>query len=52
MTGHADAGTVERLGEYAWNLGMAFQLVDDVLDFTAARRPSASRSAAICAKAK
>jgi len=24
-----------RLGEYAWNLGMAFQLVDDVLDFTA-----------------
>jgi octaprenyl-diphosphate synthase len=35
MTGHADPGTVERLGEYAWNLGMAFQLVDDVLDFTA-----------------
>ena len=25
----------ERLGEYAWNLGMAFQLMDDVLDFTA-----------------
>src|SRR5215470_4814348 len=24
----------EKLGEYAWNLGMAFQLVDDVLDFT------------------
>jgi len=23
-----------RLGEYAWNLGIAFQLVDDVLDFT------------------
>lgn len=25
----------QRLGEYAWNVGMAFQLVDDVLDLTA-----------------
>jgi octaprenyl-diphosphate synthase len=25
----------QKLSEYAWNLGMAFQLVDDVLDFTA-----------------
>jgi octaprenyl-diphosphate synthase len=23
-----------KLGEYAWNLGIAFQLVDDILDFT------------------
>ena len=23
-----------KLGEFAWNLGMAFQLVDDMLDFT------------------
>jgi octaprenyl-diphosphate synthase len=30
----ADSQTEERLGEYAWNLGMAFQLVDDSLDFT------------------
>ncbi|MGA2197887.1 MAG: polyprenyl synthetase family protein [Bryobacteraceae bacterium] len=35
VASHADGHTEERLGEYAWNLGMAFQLVDDVLDFTA-----------------
>lgn len=33
--GGAGESAVGRLGEYAWNLGMAFQLVDDVLDFTA-----------------
>lgn len=26
--------SVRLLGEYAWNLGIAFQLVDDILDFT------------------
>lgn len=35
LTGHGDMAAQERLAEYAWNLGMAFQLVDDVLDFTA-----------------
>ena len=35
MAGGADADDVARLGEFAWNLGMAFQLVDDILDFTA-----------------
>jgi len=35
VAGGASAADCERLGEYGWNLGMAFQLVDDVLDFTA-----------------
>ena len=35
IAGGGDTQTQERLGEFAWNLGMAFQLVDDVLDFTA-----------------
>jgi octaprenyl-diphosphate synthase len=35
LAGRSATQTQERLGEYAWNLGMAFQLVDDVLDFTA-----------------
>ena len=35
MMGGADERSEGRLGEFAWNLGIAFQLVDDVLDFTA-----------------
>lgn len=31
----ADEAMEAKLADYAWNLGMAFQLVDDVLDFTA-----------------
>jgi octaprenyl-diphosphate synthase len=34
VCGDADTETERRLGEYAWNLGIAFQLVDDILDFT------------------
>ncbi|HUA85059.1 MAG TPA: polyprenyl synthetase family protein [Bryobacteraceae bacterium] len=30
----ADEAAERQLGEYAWNLGIAFQLIDDVLDFT------------------
>src|SRR4051794_6577340 len=35
ICGTSDPQVQEKLGEYAWNLGMAFQLVDDILDFTA-----------------
>jgi octaprenyl-diphosphate synthase len=35
LMGGADEATEARLGEFAWNMGIAFQLVDDVLDFTA-----------------
>jgi octaprenyl-diphosphate synthase len=35
LAGGANAELEDQLGEYAWNIGMAFQLVDDVLDFTA-----------------
>jgi octaprenyl-diphosphate synthase len=31
----ADSNAEDKLADYAWNLGMAFQLVDDMLDFTA-----------------
>jgi octaprenyl-diphosphate synthase len=33
IAGSAGTEVQEQLGEYAWNLGMAFQLVDDVFDF-------------------
>src|SRR5580658_6492507 len=34
LSNGADEATETRLGEYAWNLGIAFQLIDDILDFT------------------
>ncbi len=36
--GSADETAESMLGEFAWNLGMAFQLVDDILDFTSTER--------------
>jgi octaprenyl-diphosphate synthase len=34
LSARADEATESKLGDFAWNLGMAFQLVDDILDFT------------------
>ncbi len=35
---NADEQTESKLSEFAWNLGMAFQLVDDILDFTSTEK--------------
>ncbi|MEO8126655.1 MAG: polyprenyl synthetase family protein [Bryobacteraceae bacterium] len=35
VVGGADEAIERKLGEFSWNLGIAFQLIDDVLDFTA-----------------
>lgn len=34
VAGGADDELENRLSDFAWNLGMAFQLIDDMLDFT------------------
>ncbi len=34
VAARADESVESNLGDFAWNLGMAFQLVDDILDFT------------------
>jgi len=34
MLGQAPAAVVDAVGEYGYSLGLAFQIVDDVLDFT------------------
>jgi octaprenyl-diphosphate synthase len=34
----ADEAHENRLADFAWNLGMAFQLVDDILDFTSTEK--------------
>jgi octaprenyl-diphosphate synthase len=38
VAANASEGDENRLGEFAWNLGMAFQLVDDILDFTSTEK--------------
>lgn len=38
VAGGADETTEAKLGDFAWNLGMAFQLVDDILDFTSTEK--------------
>ena len=38
VAANASEADENRLGEFAWNLGMAFQLVDDILDFTSTEK--------------
>jgi len=38
IVGGGDESAERRMGEFAWNLGMAFQLVDDILDFTSSEK--------------
>jgi octaprenyl-diphosphate synthase len=38
VTAGADESRELKLAEFAWNLGMAFQLVDDILDFTSTEK--------------
>ncbi|BDC49453.1 octaprenyl diphosphate synthase [Bryobacterales bacterium F-183] len=38
IVGGGDEPSEQKMGEYAWNLGMAFQLVDDILDFTSSEK--------------
>lgn len=35
VAGSTEEALEQKLGEFAWNLGIAFQLIDDILDFTA-----------------
>jgi octaprenyl-diphosphate synthase len=38
VAANASEAEENKLGEFAWNLGMAFQLVDDILDFTSTEK--------------
>src|SRR5437660_3649287 len=38
VAGGMDERLESQLGDFAWNLGMAFQLVDDILDFTSTEK--------------
>src|SRR5579875_1961705 len=38
VAANADESAESKLGDFAWNLGMAFQLVDDILDFTSTEK--------------
>src|SRR5271163_5138316 len=38
VAANASEAEESKLGEFAWNLGMAFQLVDDILDFTSTEK--------------
>lgn len=38
VAGNAEQDQEDSVGDFAWSLGMAFQLIDDILDFTATEK--------------
>ena len=52
MLGEVTPERATALREYGFNLGVAFQLVDDLLDYAAEPRRSANPSAATCARGR
>ena len=47
-----DDAVEAKLSDFAWNLGMAFQLVDDILDFTSTEKILGKPRATTCGKAR
>ena len=50
IVGGGSEAQIALLGQFGLDLGIAFQIIDDVLDYVAPRSPLASPRATICAR--